>query len=143
MPTYLFESYALQAHNTSFEIILELKKYFSTSITATALRFVQFSPQPSMLICHGPNGRRWFKHGRYIPSSLFPRDNLDTDSFAFEVLFSDKMQSRPQLIGADAWFDKRDASLYELYEHSIKINNGLILTLLSWRDESMLEKYED
>jgi hypothetical protein len=44
----------------------------------------------------------------------------------------------PRLIGADAWFDRHEADRYELHEHSIRIADDEILTLLLIEDGAML-----
>jgi Zn-dependent peptidase ImmA (M78 family) len=139
MPDYLFSPLAKQAPNASFDIILKLKKDFSTSITATALKYIQHSNELTMLVCHEQNGRRWFKRGKDLPDELFPNNDLDADSFAMDVLYGRKSQTRSNKIGADAWFSTRYADRYEIYEHSIPLVAGQILTLLSWRDEEMFE----
>lgn len=139
MPNYLFSPLAKESPHASFDVVMKLKNDFSTSITATALKYIQHSNEASMLICHGQNGRRWFKRGKDIPAEFFPRDDLDAESFAMDVLYGRKTQARPNKIGADAWFTMRNAGRYEIYEHSIPLIAGQILTLLSWRDEEMFE----
>jgi hypothetical protein len=141
MPRYLFEPEARKAKATSFEAVLNLKALFITSITATALRFVDFSPETSMLVCYDQLGMKWFKKSRDVPTRLFLKHELDHDTIAFDVLYGEEAQHRPRVIDADSWFENRGADRYELYEDSIRIHDGRILTLLSWRDEEMLEKY--
>ena len=45
--------------------------------------------------------------------------------------------SSPGNVGAWAWFDCREAADYEVSEDSILVA-GHVLTLLWWRDESMI-----
>lgn len=139
MPNYLFSPRAKEANHTSFDVILKLKQDFSTSITATALKYIQHSNEPTMLVCHGQNGRRWFKRGKDVPVELFPREDLDADSYAMDVLYKRTVQARPNKVGADSWFSVRRASQYEVFEHSIPLMSGQILTLLAWRDEEMFD----
>lgn len=137
LPDYLFSPMAQQAGHSSFDVILELKENFSTSIAATALKYIQHSNEPTMLVCHGQNGRRWFKRGNGVPTELFPNNDLDHESYAMDVLYQRSSQQRPNKIGADAWFSTRYADRYEVYEHSIPFVTGQILTMISWRDEEM------
>ncbi len=141
MPRYLFEPEAERLKTASFETIRSLSKLFKTSITATALRYVDLSPIPSMLVCHGQNGLIWFKKGRDVSNRLFLKSELDPDSFALDVLYGKGEQTRPRKIGADAWFDNLGADRYEIFEDTMRIYDSRILTFLSWRDEEMLEKY--
>lgn len=139
LPRYLFVPRAKALGRTTFEALEDLTDEFSTSMTATAIRLVEYGPEPAMLVCHGPQGRKWFRRPRHIPERWFPRDDLDADSYAFEVLHGANRRSRRALIGADAWFDRREAERYELYEQTLKISDHEVLTLLTIKDGDMLE----
>ena len=141
LPVYLFEPLVRKDSNPSLDAIRKLSDAFSTSFTATALRYIKYSPKPSMLVCHAPDGRKWFRHGNKVPASFFPKSELDADSYAMEVLYQGKAQSQARIIKASAWFSMSGVGMFELHEESMKINDGKILTLLSWRDKGMLEKY--
>jgi hypothetical protein len=103
------------------------------------MRLVDFGPEAIMLICHGPTGRRWFKRGRSVPDRWFPRDELDAESNAFEALHSATDRPQPMLIGADAWFDRREAEQHEVYEQTVRAGNGEVLTILTFKSPSMLD----
>jgi len=91
------------------------------------------------LICHDRQGRRWFTRAREIPERWFPSRDLSKDSFAFDMLFGDAPeQTFPRKVGADAWFDRRDASQYEVREQTIKTGTDEILSLILIDDEEML-----
>lgn len=92
-----------------------------------------------MLVRHGPLRRKWFNRPRHIPERWFPREDLDADSYAFEVLHGDVRRSRRVLIGADALFDRRDADQFELYEQTFKVSDDEALTILVFNDDRMLE----
>jgi len=138
MPNYIFLPIAKEYSVHSFNSINELANAFNTSPIATAIRLVDSNTIPSILICHGKNGRKWFKRSTDIPRRWFPKYELDVDSFAFEALYGNKDQARPQKIGADAWFDRREAERYDIFEHSIQSGNDS-LTLLILENEDMLE----
>lgn len=139
LPKYLFVPRANALGATNFENLEILTKEFSTSMRATAIRLVEYGPEPAMLVCHGPEGRKWFNRPRHIPERWFPRDDLDSESYAFDVLHGENRRSRRVVIGADAWFDRRDADRFELYEQTFKVADDEILTLLIFKDEEMLE----
>jgi len=93
------------------------------------------------MVCHGQGGRRWFRSSRSIPDRWFPRDDLDADSYAFDMLFGGAQeQSYPRKIGADAWFDRSGAAKFEILEQSFALPNNEIATLLIIEDEDMLEE---
>lgn len=139
MPDYLFAPMADQIGKITFQAVEDLRQEFNTSITATAIRLVEYGPEPAMLVCHTANGRRWFCRPRHIPDKWFPQDQLDADSYAMDVLHGKEERSRRALIGADAWFDRWDAQKYELYEETSRTMDDEILTLLVFKDDEMLD----
>jgi len=140
LPRYLFEPRLIAAARPSFSTVEQLAIEFRTSITATALRLVELTPSV-MLICHTAKGRKWFKAAADVPSRWFPRDDLDADSYAFDVLHREEDRSRTVKIGADAWFDRSEASRYEISEETIRVGAGKILTLLTLNVPKMLEDW--
>jgi hypothetical protein len=139
LPRYLFEPRAAALRVSSFESIETLSREYSTSISATAIRLVQYGPEPAMLVCHGLEGRKWFNRPKQIPERWFPRDQLAAESAAMNVLFGKRRFNQRTTIGAEAWFDRREASRYELYEQSFKMSDQEILTVLVFTNEEMLE----
>ena len=94
-----------------------------------------------MLVCHGLRGRKWFARGPDVPARWFPKDDLDADSFAFGILFGKSPDDpTPRKIGADAWFDRRDADKYMVHEQTIRSASDEILTLVLISDPEMLEE---
>jgi len=143
MPEYLFQPKAQQYKNVNFDAIRELAECFSTSLIATAFRYVKHSFYPSMLVCHAPKETRWrwFKVGAEVPEKLFLEHRLNTSSIAHKVMYSGLEQPYPESVQADIWFNNEGADRYYVYEQSIPIGNGCILTLLSWRNTHMLERF--
>jgi hypothetical protein len=142
MPRYLFHPMAAEVARPSFDLIGDLADRFDTSLTATAIRFIDMNTVPAILVCHGPAGRQWFKAAKDVPSRWFPRSDLDADSFAFGALFSDTVENRPRKIGAEAWFDRFDAEPYDITGHTVKTSKDELMTLLLLEDEEMLQEGE-
>ena len=139
MPAYLFRPMAAAFTRPSFKAIDALAAEFSTSRVATALRFVDLSPWPCMIVCHGQGGRRWFRRGGDVPDRWFPQNDLDPESAAMDVLYSRVDRAGPTLIGADAWFDRWDADRFNLMEETVKGHGDEALTLLTLTDAGMLD----
>ncbi len=141
MPGYLFDDLA-KPRKLTFQTIETLAGEFETSITATAIRLVAGGHSPSILICHGPQGRKWFARSPGVPDRWFPQDQLDPESFAFDVLFGKRPNnSMPRKIGADGWFDRQEAGRYEVREQSFRTGSEEILSLVIINDEKMLEEW--
>lgn len=138
MPAYLFRPLAAANRRPSFAAIDALAAAFSTSRLATALRFVDLSPWPCMIVCHGQNGRRWFRRNGGIPHYWFPRDDLDPESNAMDVLYGKADSARPTIIGADAWFDRWNADRFDVTEECVQGFGKEVLALLTLPDQ-MLE----
>lgn len=142
LPRYLLNPIARQYAALSMRAAREIADLFQASLTSTAIRLVESGHSPTLLICHGPEGRRWFVRGPDVPERWFPQDQLDAESFAFGLLFGQESEDpHPRLIGADAWFDRSEASRYELREQSIRTSKDEILTLLLLNDAKMLDDW--
>lgn len=142
LPRYLFVPFSRQYAKLNFRAVRELADLFDTSLTATAIRLVESRHSPTILICHGPQGLKWFTRSPDVPSRWFPRDELDPESFAFDLLFGQgQEEAHPCVIGADAWFDRSEAQRYELHEHSVRTADDEILSLLLLSDDGMLEDW--
>jgi len=139
MPTFMFSPLASQHPVPGFHTIEELTNTFNTSMLSTAIRFIDAAVSPSILICHRPQGRQWFKATHDIPRHWFPKDQLDADSYAMDALYKGSTQRKPNKIGADSWFDRYNADRYDVYEHSKKLGDA-VYTLLTIEDDEMLEE---
>lgn len=142
MPPYLFEPIANKAGKCNFKVVDDLRGEFKTSITATAIRLVEYGPEPAILVCHTQKGREWFRRPDHIPERWFPQKELDADSYAIDVLYGKDDGSRRRLMDAEAWFDSWFAKKYQLYEETRQITDGKILTILVFKDEAMLDEEE-
>lgn len=139
MPAYLFRPLAAQHARPTFEVIDALARAFSTSRLSTALRFIDLSPWPCLIVCHAPNGRRWFRRNSGVPDHWFPKNDLDPESAAMDVLFGRIDKAAPTIIGADAWFDRWNADRFELREECVRGFDNEVLALLTLTDGRMLE----
>jgi Zn-dependent peptidase ImmA (M78 family) len=131
LPNYLFRPAARKIKRLSLRAARELAEQFEASLTATLSKLVDADVFPIMLICHGHRRRRWFRRSRSVAGFWFPRDDLDCESPAFDLLFKGgKEDTYPRKIGADAWFEFRGVDQHEVQEQSFPLPNNEILTLL-------------
>lgn len=140
MPGFLFEPIARQLEQVGVHATRELAERFRTSLTSTAIRLVERGPELSFIVCYGRDGRRWFKRGHGIPERWFPKDYLDEDTFAYDLLYEGLRDSPRHLMDAEAWFDREEANKYELWEESIRVGDDEVLSFLIIEDEDMLEE---
>jgi len=140
LPAFMFQPRAA-GQEIVFQTVRALADIFQTSLTATAIRLVEKGSFPAMLICYGPEGRRWFSRGSDVPYEIWPAKQLNHETVAFEVLFGGKEQRKPVEVDADAWIEHRDAYRYTVIEDSVKIVDDAILTLIWWKDERQLIEF--
>jgi hypothetical protein len=140
MPRYLFQPAARAHTKLNFNAVNALVGIFHTSLPATAIRLVEGDHFPAMLVCHGCQGRKWFTRAPSVPERWFPKEALDSESFAFGVLYGGNADDpMPRKIGADAWFDRWEAADHEVHEQTIRTGDCEILTLVLINDPHMLE----
>lgn len=143
LPNYLFKPLASQQKRLTFKTVAELAETFSASITATAIRLVEADIFPALVVCHGPQGRKWFARAPMVPRKWYPQEQLDTHSFTFGAQFSNQPGSQhPSKIGADAWFDRYGSERFEVTEQCIKTASDETLTLITIINQRMLEDEE-
>ena len=132
LPNYLFRPLALKLKKPTLGQIRELSDVFRASATATILKLVQNNLYPLVVVCHNKMRRRWFQRSAMLPEWWFPRDELDPDSFAFDMLFKNSAESgTPRKIGAGAWFSFRNVDRFEILEQSFLLPNEEVLTILA------------
>ena len=142
LPRYLFDPIARQYCRLTVQTVREIADLFDTSLTATAIRLIESGHSAAMLVCHGPDGRKWFTKSPGVPDRWFPQKDPDPESFAFELLFGHGAeQAHPRLMSAEAWFDRSDAQRYQLHEQSVRTAEDEILTILLLSDDDMLEDW--
>lgn len=140
MPHYILKPLAHDYKKLTFKVVEQFSTEFNTSLTATAIRLVEADIWPCMLVCHAQQGRKWFTQAPMFHSRWFPQEQLDSESSAFDVVFGQSEGDRfPQIIGADAWFDRTEARQYEITEQTKKAGSNEVLALLTIKDERMIE----
>lgn len=139
IPPYLLRPVLAKLKRLTFQTVTDVANRFSVSRIPAAIQIIEARFGPALLVCHGLQGRKWFCRSMDVASHWFPQEQLDPDSFAFDVLFGKKPDCpSPRKIGADAWFDRRGADQYEIYEQTIRIGGDEVLTLLLINEERML-----
>lgn len=131
MPSFLFRP-AVSAHRKlSWKVIREVAKEFRCSSLATALRIVDLNIAPIVFVCLKDGKRKWFKRSNEIADVWFPKESPEPESFAFDLSFNaNKAPAGPRKVQASAWFDRRDASRFELTEDSVRVGDSVYSILL-------------
>ena len=133
LPNYIVRPYLNKFKKLNFDTIRKTAKSFGTSIPATAISLVERGSWPSVLVCNGQLGRKWFTRNTKIPIHFLEKNELHYESSAMDILYDrEHDQTSPRKIGADKWFNCREAYNQNIYEQSIQTIEGDVLSLLTF-----------
>ncbi|CCG41589.1 ImmA/IrrE family metallo-endopeptidase [Magnetospirillum molischianum] len=136
LPPFMVKAPISEVRTPSLEAVRTVANDFRVSITATALRFVQYHPTPLAVICHAQGRRKWAKANPRIARRL--RDELDDRSPAFDVLYGEAKSSRRVRVKADYWFDGHWVDRYDVVEESYRVTDDEIVALLVVEESALL-----
>lgn len=129
MPEALFAR-RCDRNRPSLKDVAELAKQFQTSLTATALRFVQFAPEPCAVV-HSTDGFvDWLDWTRDFKPAIRKGQKLTPATYAGDLHAGTPVDDRPQQVDGDAWSDSPWAASLDLFEHSKKVDTNSVLTFL-------------
>jgi Zn-dependent peptidase ImmA (M78 family) len=138
LPRYLFRPKVLKLKRPTLAFARQIADEFSASMTATLTKIVNEDRFPMVLVCHNKSRRRWFRRSMMVPQYWFPRDDLDVQTFAFEILHSKGREDAfPRKNGAGAWFDFKNVDRYEIFEQSFPLPDDEVLTVLTIPQEGL------
>lgn len=130
MPRYLFVPKLVDCPIT-FESVEALANTFRSSRTSSAIRLVEVTDYPCMLVCWSLSGsRQWFVRSETVPEEIWPFRQILKPKEAL-------IQVDTQEVDADKWIDRDNACDYTLNE-SVFFNGYDYLSLLWWQNEEQL-----
>lgn len=140
LPEHLFKPLCNE-EDPSLACVKRLSNMFDTSLTATALRYIEFSDEPIAVVYSENKYIKWVQQSSELKEMelyINPRRKLDDRTVAASLVKGRKR------VNANAWFDEgyldKDA---HIVEHSLYIPNyNSVLTLL-WVDEEINHEDED
>lgn len=110
--------------------VAALAKEFSTSLTATAIRFVRFAPEPCAVV-HSTNGVvDWLDWSDDFRPGIRKGTKLDERTYAGDLFAGKAVDDRPSQVDGEAWSDSPWATGLDLFEHSKKVSPTSVLTFL-------------
>jgi Zn-dependent peptidase ImmA (M78 family) len=131
LPNYILLPRLRKVKRPTLLVARELADDFCASLTATLIKITLANCFPMVVVCHGRTRRRWFKRAPMIQPWWFPNEQLDTQSFAADLLLNGAgEQNFPRKIGADAWFDFKNCDQFVVEEQSFLLPNNEVLTVL-------------
>lgn len=142
LPARMFRA-RLHEMPVTFESVRQLASIFCTSLTATAIRLVEYGNLPAVLVCNGPQKREWFVPSGEVKGKIWLENRPGKGSIAEALLRGDSTDISPRDVRSDAWFNDRNATNHWVHEDSLPASDGSVLSLLWWKDESQLIEIDD
>lgn len=137
MPKRIFKPAVVQFPQPTFQQLTDVATAFETSLMATALRFAAINTAPVIVACYSRSGKRWGFPAADVPNRWFLKQELDEDTYTYDLLTNGRECDRLRKQPADVWFDNSDAERYEVYEQCI--NSGSTALVLIYMEPDMLD----
>lgn len=117
-------------------IVRKLADEFATSLSATAIRFVDCTPEPCAFV-YAEGGRiQWWTRNTGFALWLERGESLSPDTYAYDLARGGRVDDRMQLTDGRAWCDEARADDVDLHEHPMALPGlGAVVTLL-WHPAS-------
>lgn len=139
MPSLMLKNAMRDFKRLDMKTVRELATRFDVSLTAMAYRLVESDVHPSLLVAYGNDGRHWFVRSKSIGEIWFPKDRLDEESGAYDILFGTAQDDRfMTTVEGDTWFDVEWADQIELGEQSFRSQENEVVSLLVAKSNRML-----
>jgi hypothetical protein len=142
MPQSLFVPLVREIGEPNFKNLRDLATDFDTSPVATALRLANVNQLPVILASFSQKGKRWSIAAQDIPRRWVLKDDLDEDTFTYDLLHKGKECRGLYKQSADAWFQNDDADKYEVREQCVPAGQADALVLL-YLEPKMLDAGPD
>lgn len=139
MPDFMIKDAMCDFKRLDLRTVREMATRFDVSLTAMAYRLVESDVHPSLLVAYGKDSRHWFVRSKSIGEIWFPKDRLDKESGAYDILFGNAQDDRfMSTVGGDTRFDIEWADQIELGEQSFRTQENEVVSLLVARSDRML-----
>lgn len=130
MPHEIFIRF-IKTGQPTFDVISDVAKEFRTTLTATALRYVDFSKEPCALVVSKDGFIKWYRKSDSFDFHVKVGEKLSFDTFAFDYFDGVDLPKDPDSVPARAWLAGKIDEESDLVEQSITLGNyGVVLSLL-------------
>lgn len=132
LPSYLFDP-MIAGLPVTLDTADKIGKQFQASLTATAIKMVRSIAKPALVVCHSQEKREWFVRGAGLSEELWPAKELDSETDAFELLYSSTAQGKTtvrQSSGA-RWLTGKGAFGRNVRSQSVKVAEGMVVSLVA------------
>jgi hypothetical protein len=124
------------------DVIGNLAKEFRTTLTATALRYVDFSKEPCALVTSKDGFIKWYRKSDSFNFHVKVGEKLNFDTIAFDFFDGVDLPKEPDSVPARSWLAGEVDEEADLIEQSISLGSyGVVLSLL-WICDDVKTTYQ-
>jgi hypothetical protein len=121
----------MRSTEPSLTAVDTIARELQTSLTATALRYVELSGFPCALVVSSADGIEWFQVSEDFPGWFTKGQSIHANSFAYDALQAKDVPTRMETILATAWFKERRWKDVLIREQAIRLGSyGRALSLI-------------
>lgn len=141
MPGQLFKPRIKEIKNPSMADLAVVARDFESGLLSAAIRLIDVNTVPAILASYDRHGLKWHLRTPDVPRRWYLKEELDEDSFAYDLLVYGKEEKVLRKSSASTWFSNSDGDDYEVREHSVAMASE-VLTLI-FPEGSMLDARYD
>jgi Zn-dependent peptidase ImmA (M78 family) len=131
MPTSLFRP-TCRTFDPGIEAIKELAGQFGTTLTSTAVRFIEESKENCVVVFSEDSKVKWWK-AKNAGVWIEPRHRIHQDSATCECFHDGVDLTTMQKVPTEAWFENASAKrVLEVYEQAMRLGSYTTVLSLLW-----------
>jgi Zn-dependent peptidase ImmA (M78 family) len=131
MPKAIFGRCCDEVKRPSMTHVRNLATRFATSLSATALRFVECTAEPCAIVYTEGDRIKWWAKNDGFGLWIERGEKVSQDTYAYDLAHGKHVDDRMQLTDGRAWCDESRADDVKLHEHPMALPTlGAVITLL-------------
>jgi len=141
MPESLFKVH-LRKEKPNLDMIKFLADEFRTTLTATAVRYAQLSPEPCAAVISRDGIIQWYRKSGHFRHHVKVGSKLSPNSYAFDYFDGLDVPTQPMKVPAYAWLVGNVDGEAEIMEHSLVFTRYNVVLSLLWIYEDVRPSWQ-
>jgi len=142
MPEVIFSRY-IKKEAPNMDRVSELSGEFGTTLTATAIRYIQLFIEPCAVAVSKNGKLNWYKKSDSFGFHLKVGEKLSPDTYAFDYFDGKELPTRPRKVPAIGWIAGEIDPDGEIIEHSVALKSYDVVLSLLWIDKEIHRKFQE
>ncbi len=141
MPEEIFSRY-IKREAPNMDRVSELSGEFRTTLTATAIRYVQLSSEPCAMAVSSNGVIKWYKKSDSFGFHLKVKEKLSQATYASDFFDGSELPTKPRKVPAAAWIAGDIDPEGEIIEHSVALKSYSVVLSLLWIDNEIRHRVQ-